>query len=75
VTPCAERGYTAVVVRCRDRPKLLFDTVCTITDMEYVVHHGTVSVEPGGGAYQEYYIRYVDGQATLGVEGARSGRL
>ncbi|TVU15705.1 hypothetical protein EJB05_39243 [Eragrostis curvula] len=61
VTACAERGYTAVVVRCRDRPKLLFDTVCTITDMEYVVHHGTVSAEPRGGAYQEYYIRHVDG--------------
>lgn len=64
VTPCAERGYTAVVVRCRDRPKLLFDTVCTITDMHYVVHHGTVSAEPGGGAYQEYYIRHVDGHAV-----------
>ncbi|PUZ46873.1 hypothetical protein GQ55_7G117900 [Panicum hallii var. hallii] len=64
VTACAERGYTAVVVRCRDRPKLLFDTVCTITDMEYVVHHGTVSAEPGGGAYQEYYIRHVDGHAV-----------
>ncbi|KAL6874372.1 hypothetical protein ACP4OV_013392 [Aristida adscensionis] len=62
VTACAERGYTAVVVRCRDRPKLLFDTVCTITDMGYVVHHGTVSSEPGGGAYQEYYIRHVDGR-------------
>ncbi|CAN6241984.1 unnamed protein product [Urochloa humidicola] len=57
VTDCAERGYTAVVVRCRDRPKLLFDTVCTMTDMDYVVHHGTVASEPGGGAYQEYYIR------------------
>ncbi|XP_066348120.1 ACT domain-containing protein ACR6-like isoform X1 [Miscanthus floridulus] len=64
VTPCAERGYTAVVVRCWDRPKLLFDTMCTITDMEYVVHHGTVSAEPGGGAYQEYYIRHVDGHAV-----------
>lgn len=64
VTACAERGYTAVVVRCRDRPKLLFDTVCTITDMEYVVHHGTVSAEPGGGAYQEYYIRHVAGHAV-----------
>jgi len=64
VTACEERGYTAVVVRCRDRPKLLFDTVCTITDMEYVVHHGTVSAEPGGGAYQEYYIRHVGGHAV-----------
>lgn len=32
--------------------------------MEYVVHHGTVSAEPGGGAYQEYYIRRVDGHAV-----------
>ncbi|KAK3142776.1 hypothetical protein QOZ80_4BG0351350 [Eleusine coracana subsp. coracana] len=63
VTECAERGYTAVVVRCRDRPKLLFDVVCTVTDMEYVVHHGTVSSEPGGRAYQEYYIRrHADGR-------------
>jgi UTP:GlnB (protein PII) uridylyltransferase len=61
VTACEERGYTAVEVRCRDRPKLLFDTVCTITDMGYVVHHGTVGSEPRGGAYQEYYIRHVDG--------------
>uniref|UniRef100_A0ACD5UAF0 Uncharacterized protein n=1 Tax=Avena sativa TaxID=4498 RepID=A0ACD5UAF0_AVESA len=61
VTHCADRGYTVVVVRCRDRPKLLFDTVCTITDMQYVVHHGTVSTEHGDGAYQEYYIRHVDG--------------
>ncbi|CAL5027834.1 unnamed protein product [Urochloa decumbens] len=57
VTSCEERGYSSVVVRCRDRPKLLFDTVCAMTDMEYVVHHGAVAAEPGGGAYQEYYIR------------------
>ena len=29
-------------VRCEDRPKLLFDTVCTLTDMQYVVFHGTI---------------------------------
>lgn len=62
VTACAERGYTAVVVRCRDRAKLLFDVICTMTDTGYVVHHGTVSSEPGGRAYQEYYIRHVDGR-------------
>jgi len=38
-------------VRCRDRPKLLFDTVCTLTDMQYVVFHGTVIAE-GSEAYQ-----------------------
>lgn len=59
VEDCAERGYTLVHVRCRDRPKLLFDTVCTLTDMQYVVFHGTV-IADGAEAYQEYYIRHLD---------------
>lgn len=40
---CKERGYSEVNVRCRDRPKLLFDTVCTLTDMQYVVFHAAIS--------------------------------
>uniref|UniRef100_A0A803L7N9 ACT domain-containing protein ACR n=1 Tax=Chenopodium quinoa TaxID=63459 RepID=A0A803L7N9_CHEQI len=44
----------------QDRPKLLFDTVCTLTDMQYVVFHGSVDAE-GPEAYQEFYIRHVDG--------------
>lgn len=55
-----DKGYTVVNLRCPDRPKLLFDTVCTLTDMQYVVYHGTVIAE-GPEAYQEYYIRHVDG--------------
>ncbi|XP_026660629.2 ACT domain-containing protein ACR1-like isoform X2 [Phoenix dactylifera] len=38
-----ERGYSVVNVRSRDRPKLLFDTVCTLTDMQYLVFHAAVS--------------------------------
>ncbi|XP_041014309.1 ACT domain-containing protein ACR4-like [Juglans microcarpa x Juglans regia] len=60
VEKCADKGYTAVNLRCPDRPKLLFDTVCTLTDMQYVVYHGTVIAE-GPEAYQEYYIRHTDG--------------
>ncbi|KAJ0716328.1 putative ACT domain-containing protein ACR1-12 [Helianthus annuus] len=45
VLDCFEKDYTVITMRCKDRPKLLFDTVCTITDMQYV----------------EYYIRHVDG--------------
>ncbi|XP_057493376.1 ACT domain-containing protein ACR4-like [Actinidia eriantha] len=60
VENCSEKGYTAVNLRCPDRPKLLFDTVCTLTDMQYVVFHGTVIAE-GPEAYQEYYIRHMDG--------------
>ncbi|KAJ8506182.1 hypothetical protein OPV22_007068 [Ensete ventricosum] len=55
-----ERGYSVVNVQCRDRPKLLFDVVCTLTDMGYVVFHGTVGTD-ADRAYQEFYIRHMDG--------------
>ncbi|XP_021900213.1 ACT domain-containing protein ACR4-like [Carica papaya] len=60
VENCTDKGYTAVNLRCADRPKLLFDTVCTLTDMQYMVYHATVIAE-GPEAYQEYYIRHMDG--------------
>jgi hypothetical protein len=38
-----ERGYAVVKMTSRDRPRLLlFDTVCALTDMQYVVFHATV---------------------------------
>ncbi|XP_047962863.1 ACT domain-containing protein ACR4-like [Salvia hispanica] len=55
-----EKGYTVVNMSCPDRPKLLFDTVCTITDMQYVIFHGTINAE-GPEAQQEYFIRHTDG--------------
>lgn len=64
VMDCAERRYTVVILRCRDRPKLLFDTLCALADLQYVVFHGTVDAEGASKdkeAYQEYYIRHVDG--------------
>lgn len=60
VENCMDKGYTVVYLRCPDRPKLLFDTVCTLTDMQYVVFHGTIIAE-GPEASQEYYIRHTDG--------------
>ncbi|KAK9277274.1 hypothetical protein L1049_006813 [Liquidambar formosana] len=60
VENCAEKGYTVVNLRCPDRPKLLFDTVCTLTDMQYVVFHATIIAE-GPEASQEYFIRHMDG--------------
>ncbi|XP_015695792.2 ACT domain-containing protein ACR6-like [Oryza brachyantha] len=63
VMDCTERRYTVVILRCRDRPRLLFDTLCALTDLHYVVFHGTVDAEGGSSkeAYQEYYVRHVDG--------------
>ncbi|KAI3696425.1 hypothetical protein L1987_79439 [Smallanthus sonchifolius] len=60
VENCVEKGYTVVDLRCADRPKLLFDTVCTLTDMQYVVFHATIIAE-GPEALQEFYIRHTDG--------------
>lgn len=56
-----DKGYSMVSVRCRDRPKLLFDTVCTLTDMQYVVFHASADSQDTE-AYQEYYVRHTDGR-------------
>ncbi|CAI0457797.1 unnamed protein product [Linum tenue] len=55
-----EKDYSVITMRSKDRPKLLFDIVCTLTDMEYVVYHGMVCAR-GKEAYQEFYIRHIDG--------------
>ncbi|KAK1312933.1 hypothetical protein QJS10_CPA07g00948 [Acorus calamus] len=58
---CLEKNYTVVMLSSKDRPKLLFDTLCTLTDMQYEVFHGVVH-NSGIEAYQEYYIRHVGGR-------------
>lgn len=52
-----DKDYTVVTMRSRDRPKLVFDVVCTLTDMQYVVFHGMVSTEPLV-AYQVFYAPF-----------------
>lgn len=46
-----DKDYSVVTIRSKDRPKLLFDTVCTLTDMQYVVFHANIDAE-GPEAYQ-----------------------
>ena len=51
VQNCLEKDCLVVNILCKDRPKLPFDTLCTLTDMDYVVFHGTINAtEPE--AYQ-----------------------
>uniref|UniRef100_A0ACD5Z679 Uncharacterized protein n=2 Tax=Avena sativa TaxID=4498 RepID=A0ACD5Z679_AVESA len=64
VEHCEEKAYSVVNVRCRDRPKLLFDIVCTLTDMQYVVFHASVTSDAIYGI-QELYIRRKDGRTLL----------
>ncbi|KAA8521934.1 hypothetical protein F0562_012752 [Nyssa sinensis] len=60
VQNCLERGYSVVNIQCKDRTKLLFDVVCTLTDMEYVVFHATINTT-GDRAYLEFFIKHTDG--------------
>lgn len=46
-----DKDYSVVTIRCKDRPKLLFDTVCTLTDMDYVVFHANIDTL-GPDSYQ-----------------------
>ena len=50
---CKERGYSIVSIECKDRPRLMFDIVCTITDMQYLIFHGSTASH-GGYAMQVY---------------------
>ena len=59
-----EKDYSVVTIRCKDRPKLLFDTVCTLTDMQYVVFHANIGVE-GPGAYQVWRLFFSRGDFSL----------
>ncbi len=57
ITYCNMSGYWLVAIKCKDRSKLLFDTVCTLSDLDYDVFHATIDSHQGA-AIQEYYIRY-----------------
>lgn len=43
IESCKEKGYSIINIKSRDRPKLLFDTICALTDLQYVVFHAAVS--------------------------------
>ncbi|XP_076955302.1 ACT domain-containing protein ACR8-like [Bidens hawaiensis] len=55
-----EKEYSVVNIQVKDRPKLLFDVVCTLTDMQYVVFHATINTA-GDQAFLEFFIRHIDG--------------
>ncbi|KAG2243428.1 hypothetical protein Bca52824_094718 [Brassica carinata] len=66
---CEDRGYSIVTVKSKDRRRLMFDTICTLIDMQYVIFHAALRSD-GADAFQEYFIRHVDGRA-LNTEGEK----
>jgi len=47
----SDNDYSVVTIQCKDRAKLLFDIVFTLTDMQYVVFHASIDSK-GPNAYQ-----------------------
>lgn len=47
IESCDEKGYSIVTVQSKDRRRLMFDTVCTLTDMQYVIFHASVDSREG----------------------------
>ncbi|KAI3689618.1 hypothetical protein L2E82_47581 [Cichorium intybus] len=60
VQNCLDKGYSVLNIQSKDRPKLLFDVVCTLTDMQYVVFHATINTTKIG-AHLEFFIKHMDG--------------
>ena len=56
-------SYWMVTIKCKDRNKLFFDTVCTLSDLDYDVYHGAIDSD-GALATQLYYIRPRYGDST-----------
>ncbi|XP_020589395.1 ACT domain-containing protein ACR4-like [Phalaenopsis equestris] len=51
-----DRDYLVINIKTHDRLKLMFDTICALTDMGYDVLHGFVSCHESV-AFQEYFVR------------------
>mmetsp|Transcript_9155 Transcript_9155/g.22068 ORF Transcript_9155/g.22068 Transcript_9155/m.22068 type:complete len:496 (-) Transcript_9155:335-1822(-) len=69
---CKQKRYWVATIKCKDRNKLLFDTVCTLADMQYDVFHAAIDSHKGQ-ARQEYYMRPSRGDSSW--DAARAQQL
>ncbi|KAI0501173.1 hypothetical protein KFK09_016116 [Dendrobium nobile] len=53
------RDCLVVNVKSSDRPKLMFDTVCALTDLNYHILHGSI-ISHESVAIQEYFVRQMN---------------
>lgn len=54
-----EKGYSVVNIQCKDRPKLLFDVVFTLTDMQYIVFHATIDTTQTGAYMVQFSYHFI----------------
>lgn len=58
IESCDQRGYLIVNVEFKDRPRLMFDIVCTLTDLEYAIFHAS-TISRGGCAFHVYTFIHI----------------
>ncbi|GMH35882.1 hypothetical protein BSKO_03750 [Bryopsis sp. KO-2023] len=63
-------NYWRVTILCKDRPKLFFDTLCTLSDMNYDVYHASVCDAKIKRAFQDFYVRPRFGDVAFNKEKA-----
>lgn len=67
---CRQPNYWTVNITCRDRTKLLFDTVCTLADLEFDIYHATIDTGSDGWAHQEFFLRPRSGDGDFSPQAA-----
>jgi glycine cleavage system regulatory protein len=70
ISHCHQPDYWTVNIRCRDRTKLLFDSVCTLADMDFDIYHATIDSDSEGWAHQEFFIRPRSGDGDFAPQAA-----
>ncbi|KAG7673537.1 hypothetical protein Ndes2526B_g03010 [Nannochloris sp. 'desiccata'] len=70
ISHCHQPDYWTVNIRCRDRTKLLFDSVCTLADMDFDIHHATIDSDSEGWAHQEFFLRPRSGDGDFTAQAA-----
>mmetsp|Transcript_2428 Transcript_2428/g.7020 ORF Transcript_2428/g.7020 Transcript_2428/m.7020 type:complete len:583 (-) Transcript_2428:236-1984(-) len=67
---CNQKGYWTLNLKCKDRNKLMFDTVITLAELQYDVYHAAIDSD-NGIAMQEFYMRPCNGDNRWDPQKAR----
>ncbi|XP_076909837.1 ACT domain-containing protein ACR4-like [Bidens hawaiensis] len=54
-------NYSTISILCKHTPKVLFDTICTLTDLGYSVFHGKFNADAAETYKMDLWIRHIDG--------------
>ncbi|KAL8258102.1 hypothetical protein R6Q59_030143 [Mikania micrantha] len=56
-----DNDYSAIRIWCKHTPKVLFDAICTLTELKYSVFHGNFDADGAESYKMDFWIRRIDG--------------